>query len=50
MLAQNYDLVNVVHTVTERCNGKAYFTTLQTLGRYLFINYMNRSTKLRGRP
>jgi Ca-activated chloride channel family protein len=45
MLAQNYDLVNFVHKVTELCKGKAYFTTPQTLGQYLLMDYMNRKTR-----
>ena len=45
MLAQNYDLVNFVHKVTELCRGKAYFTTPQTLGQYLLMDYMNRKTR-----
>ena len=45
MLAQNYDLVNFVHKVTELCKGKVYFTTPQTLGQYLLMDYMNRKTR-----
>jgi Ca-activated chloride channel family protein len=45
MLAQNYDLVNFVHKVSELCRGKAYFTTPQTLGQYLLMDYMNRKTR-----
>ena len=45
MLAQNYDLVNFVHKVTELCKGKAYFTTPHTLGQYLLMDYMNRKTR-----
>lgn len=45
MLATNYDLVNFVHKVTELCRGKAYFTTPQTLGQYLLMDYMNRKTR-----
>ena len=45
MLATNYDLVDFVHKVTELCRGKAYFTTPQTLGQYLLMDYMNRKTR-----
>ncbi len=45
MLAQNYDLVNFVHKVSELCRGKAYFTTPHTLGQYLLRDYMNRKTR-----
>lgn len=45
MLATNYDLVNFVQKVTELCKGKAYFTTPQTLGQYLLMDYMNRKTR-----
>jgi Ca-activated chloride channel family protein len=45
MLAQNYDLVNFVHKVSELCRGKAYFTTPHTLGQYLLMDYMNRKTR-----
>jgi Ca-activated chloride channel family protein len=45
MLATNYELVNFVQKVTELCRGKAYFTTPQTLGQYLLMDYMNRKTR-----
>jgi Ca-activated chloride channel family protein len=45
MLAGNYDLVNFVKKVTELCRGKAYFTSPQTLGQYLLMDYMNRKTR-----
>ena len=45
MLATSYDLVNFVHKVSELCRGKAYFTTPQTLGQYLLMDYMNRKTR-----
>ncbi|HEU0122085.1 MAG TPA: VWA domain-containing protein [Bryobacteraceae bacterium] len=45
MLATNYDLVNFVQKVTGLCRGKAYFTTPQTLGQYLLMDYMNRKTR-----
>jgi Ca-activated chloride channel family protein len=45
MLATSYELVDFVHKVTGLCRGKAYFTTPQTLGRYLLMDYMNRKTR-----
>jgi Ca-activated chloride channel homolog len=45
MLASDYGLVNFVQKVTELCRGKAYFTTPQTLGQYLLMDYMNRKTR-----
>jgi Ca-activated chloride channel family protein len=41
MLASDYGLVNFVQQVTALCRGKAYFTTPQTLGQYLLMDYMN---------
>ncbi len=41
MLASDYGLVNFVQQVTGLCRGKAYFTTPQTLGQYLLMDYMN---------
>ncbi|HWE48603.1 MAG TPA: hypothetical protein VG273_02375 [Bryobacteraceae bacterium] len=41
MLASDYGLVNFVQQVTGLCRGKAYFTTPQTLGKYLLMDYMN---------
>ena len=40
MLAQDYELVRFVHKVSEMCRGKAYFTSPQTLGEYLLMDYM----------
>ncbi len=45
MLATDYDLINFVQKVTELCHGKAYFTTPDTLGQYLLMDYMNRKTR-----
>jgi Ca-activated chloride channel family protein len=45
MLASDYGLVNFVQKVTELCRGKAYFTTPNTLGQYLLMDYMNRKTR-----
>jgi len=45
MLASDYDLVQFVHKVSEMCKGKAYFTTPDTLGQYLLMDYMQRRSK-----
>jgi len=45
MLASDYGLINFVQKVTELCRGKAYFTTPQSLGQYLLMDYMNRKTR-----
>ena len=45
MLASDYGLINFIQKVTELCRGKAYFTTPQTLGQYLLMDYMNRKTR-----
>ena len=45
MLARDYDLVSFVKKVTEICRGKAYFTTPNTLGRYLLLDYMQKKSK-----
>jgi Ca-activated chloride channel homolog len=45
MLASDYGLVQFVQKVSEMCRGKAYFTTPQTLGQYLLMDYMSRKTK-----
>ena len=45
MLASDYGLVQFIQKVTELCRGKAYFTTPQTLGQYLLMDYMNRKTR-----
>jgi Ca-activated chloride channel homolog len=45
MLASDYGLVQFVQRVTQMCRGKAYFTTPQTLGQYLLMDYMSRKMK-----
>ncbi len=45
MLASDYGLVQFVHKVSEMCRGKAYFTTPDTLGEYLLMDYMKRKSK-----
>ncbi|HJX01006.1 MAG TPA: VWA domain-containing protein [Terriglobales bacterium] len=45
MLASDIGLIQFVQKVTEMCRGKAYFTTPQTLGQYLLMDYMSRKTK-----
>ncbi len=45
MLAQDYHLIQFVQQVTQMCRGKAYFTSPDTLGKYLLMDYMNRKTK-----
>ncbi len=45
MLARDYDLVAFVKKVAELCRGKAYFTTPQTLGRYVLLDYMAKKAR-----
>ena len=45
MLASDYHLVQFVHKVSAMCRGKAYFTTPDTLGQYLLMDYMQRRSK-----
>jgi Ca-activated chloride channel family protein len=45
MLASDYDLIQFVHKVSAMCRGKAYFTTPDTLGQYLLMDYMQRRSK-----
>jgi Ca-activated chloride channel family protein len=45
MLASDFGLVQFVHNVSEMCRGKAYFTTPDTLGEYLLMDYMQRKSK-----
>jgi Ca-activated chloride channel family protein len=45
MLAQDYALVNFVQQVSAMCRGKAYFTTPETLGNYLLMDFMSRRMK-----
>ena len=40
MLAQDPYLVQFVHKVSEIARGKAYFTTTQTLGQYIMMDFM----------
>ncbi len=46
MLAQDHDLMQFVHKVSEMCRGKAYFTSPDTLGEYLLMDYMSRKSKM----
>jgi Ca-activated chloride channel family protein len=45
MLASDFGLVQFVHKVSEMCRGKAYFTTPDTLGEYLLMDYMKRKSR-----
>jgi Ca-activated chloride channel family protein len=45
MLASDFGLVQFVHKVSEMCRGKAYFTTPDTLGEYLLMDYINHKSK-----
>ena len=45
MLAQDFQLVQFVQKVSAMCRGKAYFTTPQTLGNYLLMDFMSRRMK-----
>jgi Ca-activated chloride channel family protein len=45
MLASDYGLIQFVQKVTSMCRGKAYFTTPDTLGEYLLMDYMSRKMK-----
>ena len=45
MLASDYDLVQFVHKVSAMCRGKAYFTTPDTLGQYLLMDYMQHKSR-----
>ncbi len=45
MLARDYDLVSFVRRVAAICRGKAYFTTPQTLGEYVLMDYMDNKTR-----
>src|SRR5450631_509078 len=45
MLASDFGLVQFVQKVTEMCRGKAYFTTPDTLGEYLLMDYMQRKMR-----
>ena len=45
MLASDLGLVQFVQKVSKMCRGKAYFTTPDTLGEYLLMDYMSRKMK-----
>src|SRR6202045_2095471 len=45
MLAQDFSLVQFIQKVSAMCRGKAYFTTPQTLGNYLLMDFMSRRMK-----
>ncbi|MGB6744747.1 MAG: VWA domain-containing protein [Terracidiphilus sp.] len=45
MLASDYGLMQFVHKVSQMCRGKAYFTTPDTLGQYLLMDYMQGKSK-----
>ena len=45
MLASDFELVQFVHKVSKMCRGKAYFTTPDTLGQYLLMDYMQGKSK-----
>jgi len=45
MLASDFGLVQFVHKVSEMCRGKAYFTTPDTLGEYLLMDYLNNKNR-----
>ncbi len=45
MLASDFGLVQFVQKVTQMCRGKAYFTTPDTLGEYLLMDYMQRKMR-----
>ncbi|QNI36104.1 vWA domain-containing protein [Edaphobacter albus] len=45
MLANDFTLMQFVQQVSSMCRGKAYFTTPQTLGNYLLMDFMSRRMK-----
>jgi Ca-activated chloride channel family protein len=45
MLASDFGLVQFVQKVSRMCRGKAYFTTPDTLGQYLLMDYMQGKSK-----
>jgi Ca-activated chloride channel family protein len=45
MLANEFSLMQFVQKVSAMCRGKAYFTTPQTLGNYLLMDFMSRRMK-----
>ncbi|MDT3681579.1 MAG: VWA domain-containing protein [Truepera sp.] len=46
MLARDPELVAFVQRVSAMTQGKAYFTTPHTIGRYVLLDYQSRRTKL----
>ena len=45
MLADDFQLVQFVQKMSAMCRGKAYFTTPQTLGNYLLMDFMSRRSR-----
>lgn len=45
MLANDFTLMQFVQQVSAMCRGKAYFTTPQTLGNYLLMDFMSHRMK-----
>jgi Ca-activated chloride channel homolog len=45
MLADDFALVQFVQKMSAMCRGKAYFTTPETLGNYLLMDFMSRRSK-----
>ena len=45
MLASDFGLIQFVQKVTQMCRGKAYFTTPETLGEYLLMDYMQHKVR-----
>ena len=45
MLAQDFELVQFVHKVSEMCRGRAYFTSPDRLGEYLLMDYMRHKSR-----
>jgi Ca-activated chloride channel family protein len=45
MLAHDRGLIAFVKKVAEMANGKAYFTTPYSLGRYVLLDYLNKKTQ-----
>lgn len=45
MLARDYELIEFVKEVSRLSRGRAYFTTPQTLGQYLMIDFLSRKNR-----
>lgn len=45
MLARDFTLVGFVKKMTEIVRGKAYFTTPESLGQYVLMDYVNKKTR-----